>query len=68
MSAKKYTTYDEFIIYMLEKYRNYGDEFIEFLETEKNRLSKNITDEEKISYLKIYIEIWILEKENDISY
>jgi hypothetical protein len=68
MSVSKYKTYDEFVSYMLEKYNCYGDEFIEFLETEKKNISKYITDEQKISYLKIYIDMWIFEKENDIRY
>jgi hypothetical protein len=67
MSAEQYTTYTEFIEYMLEKYKQYGEEFVTYLNGECANLH-SIADAKKISYLKIYIEMWILEKETDISY
>jgi len=67
MSADKYTTYTEFIEYMLEKYKHYGEEFVTYLNSECENLQP-LSDDNKISHLKIYIEMWILEKDNDVYY
>jgi hypothetical protein len=69
MSAVQYTSFHEFVQYMKNKYGlKYCDEFYDFVDQECELIKTMDNEENKINYLKIKIEMWILEKDNAIYY
>ena len=69
MSAAKYKTFHEFVDYMKRKYGIiYSNEFYNFVDQECETLKTMDNETNKINYLKIKIDMWILEKDNDIYY